>query len=101
MKIGEIFKIIGEILKIGKSTAKGIQISGDLAMARRIKKAIAEGDTVKLRKIVERGGILVDGKDIHGVFKHATKPAVLVSVDLMVNYIQMKKMIKRYQRQED
>lgn len=99
-KLTLILKTVLELFKFGKSTVKGIQISGDVSLAKRIRKAIANGDAQKVRKIVERFGLIIDGKDIYGVFKHKENPAVLISVDMMVNYIQMKKIIKRYQRKE-
>ena len=101
MKLDALLKVILEFLQIGKSTAKGIQISGDASLAKRMKKAIDEENTEKIRRMVERGGILVDGNDIYGVFKHKEKPGVLISVDMMVRYIIMKKLIKRYQRKGD
>ncbi len=96
--------ILHNLFKIGKTTAKQIQVSGDVAIARRIKKAVAKGDIAKIKKIVERGGILIDGKDVVGIWK-SKKPGepngVMISEDMLVNYIWMKKIIKRLQRKGD
>ena len=98
--IKKVIDIIHDLFRIGKGAAKDIQISGDAALARRIKRAIEEVNAKKLRKIVERGGILVDGKDVYGVVKHKTLPGVIVSIDFIVRYIMMKRIIKRYRRKE-
>lgn len=92
--------IIHDLFKIGKTTAKDLQISGDVATAKRIKKAIFENDTPRLKKIVMRGGILLGEKDIIGVFQSKKNPSVLVSVDFIINYRQMFKIIRRYKRKE-
>lgn len=99
--VKKVIDIIHDLLRIGKTTAKQIQIDGDVATAKRIKKAIFENDTPKLRKIVMRGGILMDKKDITGIYKSATDFGVLVSVDFIVNYRQMFKIIRRYKRKGD
>ena len=96
--IKKVVDIIHELFKIGKTTAKDLQISGDVATAKRIKNAILARDIKKIRKIVGRGGILVDGEDIMGVWYDP--PGVTVSIDFIVNYRQMVKIIRRYKREE-
>ena len=98
--IKKAIDILHDLFKIGKTTAKDLQISGDVATAKRIKKAIKDRDLKKLRKIVMRGGILLGEKDIIGVFQSKKNPSVLVSVDFIINYRQMFKIIRRYKRRE-
>ncbi len=99
--IKKVIDIIHDLFRIGKTTAKDLQISGDVAMAKRVKKIIDEKDTPRLRKIVGRGDVIIDGFDIYEIIKHDTfRPAVIVSSELMVNYIIMKKIIRRYKRRE-
>ncbi len=92
--------IIHELVNVIKTAGKQIQISGDVATAKRIKKAIADKDLPKLRKIVMRGGILMDEYDIMSLWSREKNPGVLVSVDFIVNYRQMFKMVRRYKRRE-
>lgn len=101
MSVKKVIDIISDLLKIGKTTAKDLQISGDVATAKRIKKAIQDGDTPKLRRIVMRGGILMDEKDITGIYKSKKNSGVMVSVDFIINYRQMFKIIRRYKRREN
>ena len=96
--IQKIIEIIYDILFIGKTAAKDIQISGDATAARRIKKAVAEGDLQKLRKEVMRGGILIDETDILGIWGTPENPGILISIKAIVNYRQMFKDIRRYKR---
>lgn len=90
--------IIHEIISIIKTTGKGIQIAGDASASKRIRKAIAENDIAKLQRIVTRGGIVIDEKDILGIFKSDKTPAVLVSPDFIAKYRQMFRAIRRYER---
>ena len=99
--VKKVINIISDILKIGKTAAKGFQISGDASTAKRIKKAIREGDISKLRKVVMRGGVLLGEKDILELWDGAKDPGVLVSIDFIINYRQMFKMIRRYKRKGD
>jgi len=93
--------IISEFLKIGKTTAKDIQIAGDIATARKIKKAIEEKDVKKVRRIISRGGIFIDESDIIGIFDSKDYPAVLVSIDFMVRYRIYQKEFRRLKRREN
>jgi len=98
MAIQKAIEIIYDLLFIGKTAAKDIQISKDANTARKIKKAIEEKDIKKLRKIVMRGGILMDEADILGILADTETPGILVSVDFVVAYRQMFKDIVRYKR---
>lgn len=101
--VKKVIGIISDFLKIGKSTAKSIQISGDERIAKRLKKFILRGDVAKIKKIVEKEGMVVDGKDVMGILK-PKKPGepnfIIISEDLLINYVWMKKMIRRYKRRE-
>jgi len=98
--IKKVIDIIHEIISVLKSAGKGLQISGDVATAKRIKKAIKENNIVKLKKILTRGGVFIDEKDIMGIFQSKKNPGVLVSVDYVVRDKQMSKIIRRYKRKE-
>ena len=98
--IKKVIDIIHDLFRIGKTTAKDLQISGDVATAKRIKRAIKDKDLKKLRKIVMRGGVLMDENDIMSLWSREKNPGVLVSVDFIVNYRQMFKMVRRYKRRE-
>ena len=102
--IKKVIDIIHDLFTFGKRASKGIQISGDIAIARRIKKAVAKGDVAKIKKIVERGGILIDGKDFVGILKPRTAGEpnlIIITEDMLVSYVWMKKIIKRLQRKGD
>lgn len=101
MKPGDVLKLALEFLKIGKSTAKQLQISGDIATAKRIKRAIEDKDVVKLRKIVMRGGIYLDENDILGIGEKDGIPFIKVSPEYIVRDRQMFKIIRRYKRKGD
>ena len=96
--VKKVIDIIHDLLKIGKTTAKDLQISGDAATAKRIRKAIKENDLVKLRKIIARGGIYIDETDIMGYELIQGVPFVIVTAEFVVNYRQMFKIIRRYKR---
>ena len=98
--IKKVIDIIHDLFRIGKTTAKDLQISGDVATARRIKKAILDEDLKKLRKIVTRGGILVDGTDILGFSEIDGVPLILVTAEFIVKYRQLFKEVRRYKRRE-
>ena len=98
MTVKKIVNIISDLLHIGKTTARSLQMSGDRSMARRIKKVIKAGDTERLRRIVDRKGILIDGGDIIGVSNDKETLSVLISIDMMVKYVQMRRTIERYQK---
>ena len=98
MPFKDSIKAFLELIKIGKSTARGLQISGDAATAKRIKRAIAEGDIKKLRKIVARGGIYIDETDIMGFTEHEGTPFIIVTAEFIVRYRQLFKEVRRYKR---
>lgn len=99
--VKKVIDIIHDLFKIGKTTAKGLQISGDASTAKRIKKAILEGDIDKLRRIVTRGGIFIDETDILGIGEKDGIPFIEVSPEYIVRDRQMFKMIRRYRRKGD
>ena len=99
--VKKVINIISDILKIGKTAAKGFQISGDASTAKRIKKAILNEDIDKLRKIVTRGGIYIDRTDIMGYTEHEGTPFVTVTAEFIVRYRQLFKEVRRYQRKGD
>ncbi len=92
--------IIHDLFRVGKTTAKDLQISGDANTAKRIKRAILEGDIDKLRRIVTRGGIFIDETDIMGFTEHEGTPFVIVTAEFMVRYRQLFKEVRRYKRRE-
>ena len=98
--IKKVIDIIHDLFKIGKTTAKDLQISGDANTAKRIKKAIRDRDLKKLKKIVTRGGIFIDETDIMGYTEKEGIPFVIVTAEFIVNYRQMFKIIRRYKRRE-
>ncbi len=98
--IKKVIDIIHDLFRIGKTTAKDLQISGDVATAKRIKKAILNGDIDKLRKIVTRGGIYIDQTDIMGFTEHEGTPFVIVTAEFIVRYRQLFKEVRRYKRRE-
>ena len=99
--IKKIVDIISEFLKIGKSTAKQLQISGDAATSRRVKRAVLEKDIDKLRKIVTRGGIYIDETDIMGFTEQEGTPFIIVTAEFIVRYRELFKEVRRYQRKGD
>ena len=98
--IKKAIDIIHDLLRIGKTTAKDLQISGDVATAKRIKRAIKDRDLRKLKKIVTRGGIYIDENDILGIGEKDGIPFIRVSPEFIVRDRQMFKIIRRYKRRE-
>ena len=98
--IKKVIDIIHDLFRVGKTTAKDLQISGDANTAKRIKKAIEDRDLKKLKKIVTRGGIYIDEGDILGIGEKDGIPFIRVSPEYIVRDRQMFKMIRRYKRKE-
>jgi len=94
----KVIEIIYDLLFIGKTAAKEIQISTDARTARRIKKAIAENDLKKLKKIATSDGVYIDEKDILGIGEKNGIPFIEVSPEYIVRDRQMFKDIRRYKR---
>jgi len=96
--VQKIIEIIYDILFIGKTAAKDIQISTDKATARRLKKAIEEGNEEKARKIISKDFIILDESDIIGICTTPQGPAVIFSVTAAVKFRQLYKDIRRCKR---
>jgi len=96
--IQKIIEIIYDVLFIGKTAAKDIQISKDISTAKRLKKAIEEGDEEKARKIISKDFVILDDSDIIGICTTPQGPAVIFSVPAAVKFRQMYKDIRRCKR---
>ena len=98
MAIQKAIEIIYDLLFIGKTAAKDIQISKDANTARKIKKAVLDEDIDKLRRVIAKGGIFIDETDIMGFQIIEGVPFVIVTAEFIVAYRQMFKDIVRYKR---
>lgn len=96
--IQKIIEIIYDLLFIGKTAAKDIQITSDATAARNIKRAIAKKDLHRLRRLVTKNGIHVDPTDIWGIREIDGQPLILIKPQVLVNYRQLIKDNRRYKR---
>ena len=96
--IQKIIEIIYDILFIGKTASKDIQISTDVSTAKRLKKAIEEGNEDKARRIISKDFVILDESDIIGICTTPSGPAVIFSVTAAVKFRQMYKDIRRCKR---
>lgn len=90
--------IFDNLLSIGMSTARDLQRATDLAASNQIKKAIKEGNLRKLKRVVGRGGILVDRTDILGIGEENGIPFIKVTPAFIIKYRWMFNAIKRFKR---
>lgn len=96
--IQKIIEIIYDLLFIGKTAAKDIQVSTDISTAKRLKRVIEEGKEEKARRIISKDFVILDESDIVGICTTPSGPAVIFSVTAAVKFRQMYKDIRRCKR---
>lgn len=96
--IQKTLEIIYDLLFIGKTAAKDIQVSTDVRTSKRIQKAIEDGDEGKARRIMSKDFVILDESDIIGICTTPSGPAIIFSVSAAVKFRQMFKDIRRCKR---
>ena len=85
--ISKIITIIYDLLFIGKTTAKQIQLQTDVRRAKKIRKAIEDCDIEKIRNLVLKNQIILADDDIIGI--SPSKDGIIVTPEMLIKFRQM------------
>ena len=91
----KIIEFLYDLFVLGKSISEDIKISSDIRAARRIRKAVSEGDDKKLKKEMSKDFILLDKEDIMGGCTTPDGLGIIISIDAAVKFRQLYKDLRR------
>lgn len=91
----KIIEFLYDLLVVGKSISEDIKVSSDKRAAKLIRKAVEEGDDIKLRKHMTKDFVVLGKDAIIGGCSTPQGPGVIISIPAAVKFRQLYKDLKR------